>query len=304
MEQFTASSAGINKDIAAGSHRHTSFDPEKRAVQEIAGFKAEVQSMYEELSESAKSEAQKTYLNEQMSVLQGNYAHKYNDYLATKGRTFSVMITGGSGFNNRAHDKANRAEQNRYDDMQEFKHRATAAILRELKKMAVEEAGGELVILEAKIKSLEENQILMVAGNKIIRNAKITEEQRIKALLELGLSKAIVDEMLQPKRFGGNGYRHFELSNNNANIHSAKKRLEEIQAKEATPTSDITFAGGQIVDNAELDRIQIVYAEIPNEATRAKLKESGWKWSHKNSAWQRMRTDNSRASAKRITGAV
>jgi hypothetical protein len=305
MEQFTASSAGINKDIAAGSHMHTSFDPEKRAIQETEGFKAEVQSIYDELSESAKSEKQKQYLNEQMSVFQSNYAHKYNDYLSTKGRTFSVMITGASGFNNRAHDKTNKAEQNRYEDLQEFKHRAFAAILREIKKMAVEEAGGELAVMQKKIESAEKCHEVMVISNRIIKKKGATQEEKVKTIMDAtGVSEEMATKMFKPDYMGNIGFPGWSLQNSNANIRRMKERITEMQAKEATPTSDITFAGGSIVDNAEADRVQIHFDAIPDEAMRSKLKGEGWRWSPFNTAWQRKRTPAAMQSAKRITGAV
>jgi len=215
------------------------------------------------------------------------------------------MITGASGFNNRAHDKANRAEQNRYDDMQDFKQRAFAAILRELKKMAVEEAGGELAVMQKKIESAEKCHEAMVISNRIIKKKGATQDEKVKSIMEAtGSSEETATKMFKPDFAGNIGFPGWSLQNSNANIRRMKERITELQAKEATPTSDIAFADGSVVDNSEADRIQIIYNEIPDETTRAKLKSEGWKWSPKNSAWQRMRTDNSRASAKRITGAV
>jgi len=304
MEQFIASSAGINKDIAARSHHNISFFPEERATSEINGFAAHVQSIYEEINKHARSDTQREYLINQMVIFQGNYAHKYNDYLSAKGRCISSFITGGSNFPVRRAEKANNAEHNKYEDMSEWIERAKAAILREMKKMAVEEAGGDVEVLKRKIAMLENSHEAMVESNKIIRKST-TQEEKVKAIMDkTGLKEETVLTMFKPDYLGNIGFVGWQLQNSNANIHSAKKRLAELETKEATPTSDITFAGGSIVDNSEADRVQIHFDAIPEEAMRTKLKGEGWKWSPHNVCWQRKRTLMAMSSAKRITGAI
>ena len=58
--------------------------------------------------------------------------------------------------------------------------------------------------------------------------------------------------------------------------------------------------GGEIVKNAELNRLQIVFDEIPGEETRAELKRNGFRWSPSNQAWQRQLTPNAEAAARII----
>lgn len=264
---FTPNTALINKQLADRSHSGTSFDPERRAEQEISGFGAEVQAVYDEVSRYARSEAQKAFLNEEMARFQSGYAEKYNAHLAAKGRCFSAMITGSSNFNNRAHDKANRSEDNRYQEAREFKERATVAMIRELKKMATEEAGGEVEVMKQKIADAEATQ----------------------------------EEMKQANKRTKGSYPGFVLQNNSANIRRMKERLAELQTKEATPSSDIKFAGGRILDNAEADRVQILFDAIPDQATRDRLKGNGWRWSPAMHAWQRKRTPQAMYDAKRVT---
>lgn len=300
MTAFTPSSVGISRDLAANSHRHTSFEPEKRAEQEINNFVIEVQQVYEECNQHAKTEAQKAFLAEEMARFQAGYAEKYNAHLAAKGRCFSLMITGGSGFNLSAHGKANRSEENRFEEAQNFKDRAKSAMIRELKKLAVEEAGGEVEVLKQKIADAEKLQEDMKTANKISRSG-IAKEEKLKQLEALGFSDKQATEAITPDFCGRIGYT-YQLSNNGANIRRMQDRLAELQAKETKTSSETTFTGGRIVDNAELDRIQIIYDAIPDADTRQKLKSSGWKFSPKTKAWQRMRTEASRQSAQRITG--
>ena len=81
-----------------------------------------------------------------------------------------------------------------------------------------------------------------------------------------------------------------------------KERVKEMGAREDTPTTEITFAGGTIIDNNEDDRVQIFYDDEPDDATRSMLKGAGWHWSPSNRAWQRKRTNAAMYSAKQITG--
>ena len=108
--------------------------------------------------------------------------------------------------------------------------------------------------------------------------------------------------MFVPDDMGNIGFPGWQLQNNSANIRRMKKRLIELQTKEATPSSETTFTSGKIVDNSEADRIQLFFGQIPDEATRTKLKNHGWHWSHRNSAWQRKRTPQALQNAYQIVG--
>ena len=232
MPEFQVSSAGIDKTLAENSHKGTSYDPEKRAEQEISNFVQFVQEVYERLKKHAGSEAQKSFLAQEMERFQAGYAAKYNDYLAAKGRCFSVMITGASGFNNRAHDKANSAESNKYEAMQEFKTRAEAAILRDLKKMGVQEAGGELEIMRRNIQKAEEMQAKMKICNAVLRK-KVSDAEKVQAIITAtGWEEGTARKVLEPDFAGRRGFS-FQLTNGNANIRRMKERLTEMLNKEA-----------------------------------------------------------------------
>ena len=60
--------------------------------------------------------------------------------------------------------------------------------------------------------------------------------------------------------------------------------------------------GFRIVRNAEQNRLQILFDGKPDEATRSALKQNGFRWSPRNSAWQRQLTDNAERAARRALG--
>jgi len=302
VSNFVPDTTKVSPELAARSHMGTSWHLEERAQQEIEGFGGYVQGVYDTLKKYAKTEAQQAFLDTEIKRFQDSFANKYNDLLASKGRTMSTFITGGSGFNVRRAEKANAAEHSKYTEMIEFKDRAQAAILRELKKMAVEEAGGELEVLKKKIADAIRNHEFMVKTNAIVRK-KISDEQKIKEIQALApISEITVRKILIPDYMGRIGFPAYALSNDTANIHRMEERVKELERKEATPSADIEFEGGSIKDNATEDRVQIFFDKKPEQAMIDKLKGEGWRWSPSTGCWQRKRTDQAMRSAERILG--
>ena len=91
------------------------------------------------------------------------------------------------------------------------------------------------------------------------------------------------------------------MSNNNANIRRVKERIKELEQK-ATDTTlrGWTFENGSIVANRELNRLQILFDEKPDEELRTKLKRNGFKWSSRQGVWQRLLNRNAIYAAEQI----
>ena len=70
------------------------------------------------------------------------------------------------------------------------------------------------------------------------------------------------------------------------NIGARLEKLDEIEFKE------VEFVGGKAIHNKEINRIQLVFDNIPNENTRKALKSKGFHWSRKEGAWQREFNEN------------
>lgn len=97
----------------------------------------------------------------------------------------------------------------------------------------------------------------------------------------------------------------FELASLRNKIKAAQKRLadlDKLEDAQERPAAEETFPGGRIVQNAEENRLQILFEEIPDEAIRSALKSHGFRWSPKNKAWQRQLTQNAEYDARRILG--
>ena len=61
-----------------------------------------------------------------------------------------------------------------------------------------------------------------------------------------------------------------------------------------------TLQNAEVVANAEANRLQIIFADKPDEALRGLLKKRGFKWSPRFHAWQRQLTSNAVHAAKEI----
>lgn len=96
----------------------------------------------------------------------------------------------------------------------------------------------------------------------------------------------------------------YELTSLRDKIKRTQERLEELNRREAAieagADNNTAFEGGEIIRNIELDRLQIVFDDKPDEEMRAALKENGFRWSPKNNAWQRQLTENAERALKRL----
>lgn len=125
--------------------------------------------------------------------------------------------------------------------------------------------------LEDKIALLEKRQELMKAANKLVKKL-----DRV-GLLALGFDDARIDRLFNP-RFGRPGFQSFELSNNNAVIANAKKRLEIVSKKQATDDSEVILPSGIRVEYAPAEnRIRIHFtARVPLEQFKT-LRSHGYR---------------------------
>lgn len=80
----------------------------------------------------------------------------------------------------------------------------------------------------------------------------------------------------------------YELQYINAKIGRIKDRIKELKELEKLDFEDIKFIGGKIIHNIDLNRIQILFDEKPNEDIRKTLKQYGFKWARTEEAWQRL----------------
>jgi len=277
------------KQAAIRAHYWTSFTPDVRGEQMIADYSEELIEDLERVRE----------MNGDPQAYQAKYENLFSAWLSAKSRCASTMITGGSGFNVRRNEKALSSERNKYEAFSGWRDWYFKRFAKNIRRE--ERANSDpLADMREKLESAVKMQALMVECNKIIRK-KVPDTEKHDLLVQAGLSEALAIEVMKPGRFGGMGFASFRLTNNNANIKRMQMRVAELEKKASAETKSVSRTDGiEIIQNAEADRLQIVFPGKPEPEMITKLKSNGFKWSPTNGCWQRQLTSNAIASLRRI----
>ena len=154
--------------------------------------------------------------------------------------------------------------------------------------------------LTERVAALESLQERMKAANRIIKNLKQTQEEKIEALCRLGFERRNAEELFVPNCFGQIGFADFTIRNNGANIRRLKKRLESVSRLKSTPTKEYTIGEVRIIENTEANRLQVFFPEKPSEEVRKELKSNGFRWASIAVCWQSYLNDRQKNRIEQI----
>ena len=90
------------------------------------------------------------------------------------------------------------------------------------------------------------------------------------------------------------------FKDNFAEINRLKSNIDRLENKPETMFKGWRFEGGEAVINLANNRLQLMFAEKPNDDERAVLKKNGFKWAPTAKAWQRPLDFKSMAAAERV----
>lgn len=90
----------------------------------------------------------------------------------------------------------------------------------------------------------------------------------------------------------------YELPYISAEIKRIKMRIRELKELDELDFKEIVFSGGKVIRNKEVNRIQIIFEDKPDEKVRELLKCSGFKWARSQGAWQRLFNKSGICAAK------
>lgn len=300
----------INEELAKSAKEMNSFSDykENSATSNYRNYLKRFEDNVKELIEEYPQN-----INEEALRLIEYYKDRYSKKLAfainksnsIEARMPSIMISGAGNFNFRKKEKQNQARDSfwkEYGDLfneenyyfNKIRTIITNKVIYSNDALAIEK-------LEAKIDNLTEFQNKMknvnayYKKNKTLDGCDLLDEKEIREL----------KEKLIMFHYYSQPYPTFELTNNNQNLHRLKDRLENLKKlKDRANTENdnkyMKVEGLEVIEDATDMRIRIVFEEIPNEQTRTLLKSHGFKWSPKNSAWQRQLTTNGIYSTKRV----
>ena len=214
----------------------------------------------------------------------------YNKGLAIESRCPSVMIAGPSNFPIRKKEKQNAARDKHMRDYERIKALLTKIAATGTGSIRSDDPDA-LAKLKSKRASLEQSHADMKAVNAYYHKHKTLDG-----------CPGVTDEMRRAlERYTGMGFiPTYRLSYNLAEIKRVKQRIAELERRAENPFQGWMFDGGEVVANAEANRLQIIFADKPGEVLRGLLKKRGFKWSPRFHAWQRQLTSNAVHAAKEI----
>lgn len=264
------------------------------------------------------TDEQKAYMKQREAEYKQLITEYYNDSNSRFANNPSWMVTGRSNYNVRRAEKLSNAAHNKAQEYEEKLERFEQNTQRKLKSMETEDKQisywrngkykyGEKIDpadplaekkYQAKIDYLTENNEKSKAANKYWnKNHTMTGFE--------GFSEETNQKLnSQFKRIYGDNVQNAKspFSTDSAEIRRNKQQLEQLKNRKVSASSggNTKFNGGEVIRNAEANRLQLKFDGIPDAATRQKLKSEGWRWSPKNGVWQRQLTDNAEYSAKRL----
>jgi len=297
----------INEELAKRSKENMSFSDYKAgsATAEYSEAIAEAVAKIEQAKSRVSEEGQKR-LDYLLESYKSKLATWTNGYNANGSRHVSIMIAGPSNYNMRAHERYMSREGKLWEEYDKIKTMIDHGISRIIngEKIISSDNPNAVELLKNKIAKLEKNQEMMKSANKIIRNSKLDQSEKINQLIKIGFSEEQSKKLFVPDCYGGIGYESFDLTNNNANISRLKKRLVGLEKKANEETVEKESNGVKIVDNVEYNRLQIFFPGKPDEGIRTYLKSNGFHWSPYYGCWQRMRSRDSNDLAEKAVAMV
>ena len=136
--------------------------------------------------------------------------------------------------------------------------------------------------LRLKIAKLVAYQEQMKSANKIVRASKLSDFDKIDALVHLGISRTKAGNMVANKIL----FPGYALTNNNAKISAAKKQLAKAEALASKEDREYTVDDLTIEECYSENRVRVYFPGKPDDEMRTKLKRNGFRWAPSMGCWQ------------------
>ena len=288
----------INEGAARRAKEMNSFSDYKPGSA-TAEYRHYVDNAFE-IAQAQKKRVDPMY-HEKIDSLLDTYARKLaanmNHSFAIDARVPSILIAGGSNFPVRQKEKQNAA---RDSNMQEWQY-----IQGLLDKIRSTGMGGirqddpqAIPKLQKKLDELVKAQETMKAVNAYYRKHGTLDGCPHLSPDNIENLKA---DMASSWHYEKKPFQSWELSNNNAEIHRVRQRIESLTRAKETVYVGWEFDGGHVEANREQSRLQVFFEDKPDADARQQLKEHGFRWAPSVGAWQRLLNGNAYYAADRIS---
>ena len=275
------------RELAVNSGRNISMDPDRWGENILDSLEISLGKFLSQIPDELKDELEDAYIG------------KYKEWLYAQSRCFSVMITGPAKFNNRRHEKTNAAEHAAYERLQTWSEK----VIKRCNRQERLTGWAEVERLQEKIDNLTRSQEMMKAANKIIRDKKLAEIEKVDELVALGFREEVALKLLEPDFCGRLGFASYALTNNLAKIKDAEARMKRHadMANRAVDGDEVhEYSWGKLIVAFGDERYRFIFDGKPAPEIIKLMKSNAFKWSPSNSAWQRQITSNAKYAVKRM----
>lgn len=287
----------INESTARIAHEMRSFS-DYQPGSATAGYNARVNEaaqILETVKAKCATEAQRDraeYLFDRYAATLAEAINRDNE-IGT--RCPSVMISGAGNF-----PTAKKAKQvAAWDANRETFDRAEhyLQLLRTAHTQPIKSSDPEAIeALTAKLEGLKQERAAMKAVNAFYR-----KHGTLDGCPELTpAARKSIEGMWARGWYVGVPYPSYALSNSLANVKRIEQRLKSLQAAQEASPAEEDHDGIIYREDPEQMRVQLIFDGKPAEDVRDILKKWAFRWSPRNSAWQRQLTDNGKRAARRV----
>ena len=275
------------RELARRSGQMISMDPDRWGENMLDSMESGLTHFLEQLPEEVRSEYEERYIE------------KYKEWLYAMSRCFSQMITGAGGWKPatiRRHEKTNAAEKAARDRLDQWCEK----VIKRCNRQERLTGWAEVERLQDKLDSLTRAQEMMKAANKIIRDKKLAEVEKVDELVALGFSEQASLELMEPDYCGRIGFADYALRNNLAKIKDTEAKMKRHEAMASKEDTEKEYSWGTLRTDYSDERYRFIFDGKPAQEVIDLMKQNAFKWSRANMAWQRQITTNSRYAVGRI----
>ena len=317
----------IPKNLIEGANNNSFFNRgsglERDAQNESAYFEScdEIKKLYKILGSWTDEQAE--ILEERAAGWRDLVKEQYTEKASFNANNVPWFIAGPANYPAARYKKRLEASERKFETFEEKKQRYIKNTLEMLEKATPPEVQvriwaegrqgyGETIAaddplavekMEAHISHMER-----VHAKQVVINAYIRKNGTAKGCpgISENAAERIDDELA---RFPYRRQKFFFTDQDQANIRNKQKRLEilkkhramaEEEKAEGLKLGTMEKEGLRLEENHDAARVQLFFDGKPDEETRNRLKDNGFRWSPRFSAWQRQNTPNGMRVAKML----
>lgn len=270
--------------------------PENRATNE---YRAAVDHAAELVEQKKKTVS--PFYHDKLDALLDRYARRLAEWTNAYNRNGascpSILVSGGSNFPVRKKEKQNARESALWQEYEEIK-----GLLDKIKSVGT----GAVDLADPHAKEMLQDQLQKLQGQLDTgkaMNAYYRKHNTMKGFPDLSdeVAAKMDASISNSYSFAQKPMPDYELTSLRGKIKRVQERLAELdKLQRGDAPEGWTFDGGEVVINADMNRLQILFDDKPDDDTRTALKSNGFRWAPSQGAWQRQLTDNAIYAAKRL----